>query len=119
MLNSDHKPIARAPENKDSEKPISRTEDKINIFSQPSVTKSKNDLLEKFDNRKRGSMSSATSASTVAQSQITQISHSTANQSVTSKASRKRVKPETATDVKVGVKRKSPLSIGKHTQLLV
>ena len=56
-------------------------------------------------------MSSAPSASTVAQSQNTQISHSSANQSVISKASRKRGKPETATDVKVGVKRKSPLSM--------
>ena len=119
MLNSDHKPIARAPASRGTEKSTSRADDKINIFSQASVTSSKNDSLEKFDNRKRGPMSSAPSASTVAQSQNTQISHSTANQSVISKASRKRGKPETATDVKVGVKRKSPLSIGKFTLMWV
>ena len=68
MLNSDNKPIARAPANKENDKPTKRTDDKVSIFSQAPASATKKDLLEKFDNSKRGPMSSATTVSTVAQS---------------------------------------------------
>ena len=111
MLNSEHKPIARAPTDKENEKPSK----KINIFSQPSGSALKPDL-EKLETRgKRESTSSATSASTVAQSQQTVERNSTARQSVSSRLSRKRAKPSTASTVKVGVKRKAALSLGKSS----
>ena len=64
MLNSDHKPIARAPNEKENEKPSKATDEKINLFSESSATASKPDYMTKIDTRKRGPMSSATSAST-------------------------------------------------------
>ena len=92
-----------------------KTEEKINIFSQGSNSEANPDFLQKLESRlkKRGPMSSATTTSTVAQSQMTNITNSTANQSVTSRVSRKRSKAECASAVKVGVKRKSPISLGK------
>lgn len=69
MLNSDHKPIARAaPIEKENEKPSKAADEKINLFSQQtaSTSASKPDYMQigKYDTRKRGPMSSATSAST-------------------------------------------------------
>ena len=42
------------------------------------------------------------------------MKNSTANQSVTSRLSRKRTKLDSASTAKVGVKRKSPISLGKR-----
>jgi len=109
-LNSEHKAVARAPSHKENEKPARKTEEKINIFSQDS-TATKPDYLQKIESRKRGPMSSATTTSTVAQSQSTLMTNSTANQSVTSRVSRKRGKAECASAVKIGVKRKSPITL--------
>ena len=70
MLNySDNKPIARAPSAKENEKPTRRTEEKITLFGQSQVVADlKPNFMEKFETRKKGQMSSATTVSTVAQS---------------------------------------------------
>ena len=110
MLNSDHKPIARAPSTKENEKPTRRTDEKTCLFAASQTSSDlKPDFMDKFESRKRGQMSSATSVSTVAQSQ------STADTTLeSSRAQRKRVRPACESAVKVGVKRKSDLSIGKY-----
>ena len=111
MLNSEHKAVERAADaNKENQKPGKKSDEPMTIFSQPSQSASKNDFLSKFDLRKRGPMSSVTTAYSMA---LTQQTNATANQSVRSKASQKRAKPDINSSVKVGVKRKPSLTLGK------
>ena len=66
MLNSDHKPIARESAAKENVQPTESTEEKINIFAQSQQTSSmKPDFMEKFESKKKGQMSSATTVCTV------------------------------------------------------
>lgn len=110
---SDNKPIARAPSAKDNEKPTRRTEEKISLFGQ---SKAVEDLKpDFFETRKRGQMSSATTVSTVAQSQSTHETTTADQTSETNNVSRKRAKQVCATAVKIGVKRKSEITLGKRT----
>ncbi len=85
----------------------------MNLFSQTAASEMKPDFMDKFVNRKRGQMSSATSVSTVAQSQSTLDTSAADKRSENSRVSRKRVKAPCASAVKVGVKRKSEISLGK------
>ena len=71
MLSSDHKTIPRDSISKENEKPSRRNEEKINLFSQTTASDMKPDFIDKFVNKKRGQMSSATTVSTIAQSQLT------------------------------------------------
>lgn len=70
MLNSDHKPIVRGPDAKENERPSRRADQNLNLFSQPTACAPKHELLEKYT---QDTTSSATTISTVAQSQVTEI----------------------------------------------
>ena len=89
---TDHKPIARDQNEKENDKPLKQSKDQINIFSQPSSSALKPDYLAKLEGagtRKRGVMSSATTASTVAHSQSTQRTESTTKDTASSRVSKK------------------------------
>ena len=73
----------------------------------------KPDFGEKFESKKRGQMSSATTVCTVSQSQLTADTNSADRNSQATRVSRKRAKPDCDSEVKIGVKRKSDLTLGK------
>lgn len=123
MLNSEHKPIARAPlasSNKENEKqPSKRTEERINLFSQTSnCSAQKSEFMDKFETKKQKQMSSATTMSTVAQcttASASQETNCTAKDSVVSKTSRRRGKTGMSSRTKIGVKRKAAIPTGKSS----
>lgn len=107
MLNSDHKPIAReATFAADQDKSAEETSKLFQQSQQNSVLKP--DFLEK---QKRVKMSSATTVSTIAQSQLTTDTNFTGRASQATRTSRKRSGPNCNSGVNIGVRRKSDLKI--------